>query len=208
MEPVADHLLPPAARGPARRSRSRYIVGVPCEEKVKRGPVIVATEREQRLARWRVRHPDDTRGGPPNLVILALGLVAGLAAGAYIADRLGGLQGIAGRVRRPRSTRVHDEAPDTSSETSRSLSDVAIASGQTVSFVSHDPELEDRVLQALTTDPVLRECSIDIGAIAPATIELTGPVGSDAEAARAAVVAGGVRGVEQVINHLAVSRGN
>jgi len=52
------------------------------------------------MARWTVRHHDDESSAGRGLAFLAVGLVAGLAAGAYLAHRLGGVTGISERVRR------------------------------------------------------------------------------------------------------------
>jgi hypothetical protein len=71
-------------------------------------------------------------------------------------------------------------------------------------FASADPELEDRVLNAFTNDPVLAERAIDIGAVNPGTIELTGAVYTDGEYEHATIVTRGVPGVETVVNRLAI----
>lgn len=64
--------------------------------------------------------------------------------------------------------------------------------------------LETRVLEAFHNDPVLRERAIDIGAIAPGVIELTGWVYGDDEIRHALTLARGVPDVEHVVNQLAV----
>jgi hypothetical protein len=71
-------------------------------------------------------------------------------------------------------------------------------------FSSADPELEDRVLEAFTNDPILSERAVDIGAVRPATIELIGTVYSEEEYEYASTLTGGVPGVEKVVNHLVV----
>jgi hypothetical protein len=48
---------------------------------------------------WRVRHRDDGPSAGVGLTFLAVGMVAGLALGAFLADRLGGVGGISARVR-------------------------------------------------------------------------------------------------------------
>lgn len=64
--------------------------------------------------------------------------------------------------------------------------------------------LEARVLEAFHNDPILRERAIDIGAIAPGVIELTGWVYGDDEIKHAITLARGVIDVEHVVNQLAV----
>jgi hypothetical protein len=64
--------------------------------------------------------------------------------------------------------------------------------------------LEARVLEAFHHDPVLRERAIDIGAIAPGVIELTGWVYGADEIRHALTLARGVPAVAHVVNQLAV----
>ncbi|HET7273542.1 MAG TPA: BON domain-containing protein [Longimicrobiaceae bacterium] len=62
--------------------------------------------------------------------------------------------------------------------------------------------LEDAVLDAFLSDPVLGERGIDVGAISPGIIELSGSVVTDQEAAHAVHVANGVVGVSTVVNRM------
>ena len=71
-------------------------------------------------------------------------------------------------------------------------------------FSSADPDLEERVLEAFTNDPILSERAVDIGAIRASTIELVGTVFSDEELDYATTLTGGVPGVEKVVNRLVV----
>jgi hypothetical protein len=64
--------------------------------------------------------------------------------------------------------------------------------------------LETRVLEEFHDDVILSRRAIDIGAIAPGVIELTGWVRSEDEAARASSVAGRAPGVETVVNRITV----
>jgi hypothetical protein len=64
--------------------------------------------------------------------------------------------------------------------------------------------LETRVLEAFHHDPVLRERAIDIGAIAPGVIELTGWVHASEEVQHAVTIARGIPDVQHVVNQLAV----
>ena len=215
----------------------------------------------------------DTSLGGGGITMLAVGLLAGLAAGGYLAHRLGGVTGITGRIRRllphpsrrprtrmaPAADEDDEEAFDSSfntdydedhqtmmeadGEDDRGESDeeelVAespggegadgddhydddlddddfdededeeddddlAAVGADEDFASADPDLEDRVLEAFVNDPVLRERAVDIGAIDPGTIELTGAVRVEVERERATTIAGGVPGVRSVVNHLSV----
>lgn len=66
-------------------------------------------------------------------------------------------------------------------------------------------DLEERVLDAFQNDPMLAHRAIDIGAVSPGQIELTGWVSAPAEIDYALIIARGVPGVEQVVNSLAAS---
>lgn len=64
------------------------------------------------MQRWRMRHRDDRPSAGIGLAFLAVGMVAGLAIGAVLADRLGGVRGISARVRgRMRSPRDRTDLP-------------------------------------------------------------------------------------------------
>jgi hypothetical protein len=52
------------------------------------------------MARWRIRHQEPEPMSAGKIALLAAGVVAGLAAGAYVAHRLGGVSGISARVRK------------------------------------------------------------------------------------------------------------
>src|SRR5579871_258702 len=52
------------------------------------------------MARWLVRHHDDGPSAGRGLLALVVGLAAGVAAGAFLAQRFGGMSGISSRVRR------------------------------------------------------------------------------------------------------------
>jgi hypothetical protein len=60
------------------------------------------------------------------------------------------------------------------------------------------------VLKAFVADPVFRERAVDIGALEPSVIELSGWVLTKAERMRATAVAKGIPGVLTVVNELLV----
>jgi BON domain len=223
------------------------------------------------MARWRVRHHEPESMGAGKIALLAAGVLAGLAAGAYVAHRLGGVSGISARVRKRWPTRGERDAAETGDDDDREVAgdgphathdvadayaadhaatydsdddadydaefdedededageddddaefggdddaeddDLAAPDGDADreddgedEFASADPELEDRVLEAFVNDPVLAECPVDIGAIRQGTIELTGSVQTREEYEHATTLAGGVPGVETVVNRLDV----
>lgn len=63
-------------------------------------------------------------------------------------------------------------------------------------------ELEDVVLDAFLSDGTLSERGIDVGAISPGIIELSGSVWTDSEADRAVRLASSLPGVRSVINRM------
>jgi hypothetical protein len=119
-----------------------------------------------------------------------IGAFAGLALGVLISRGLAGSRAATGdlgerarsAVRRLRPARLHRLA------------------GEQEELDS----LEDAVLHAFLGDDVLRERAIDIGAISPGIIEISGAVNTEAEARRAVGVANGIQGVRTVVNRLEV----
>jgi hypothetical protein len=67
-------------------------------------------------------------------------------------------------------------------------------------------QLEDSVLDAFLGDEVLSERGIDVGAISPGIIELSGSVWTQDEFDRATHVANGVAGVHTVVNRMDVEQ--
>lgn len=65
-------------------------------------------------------------------------------------------------------------------------------------------QLEELVLDAFLADPILGERGIDIGAISPGIIELSGSVRSEEEADQAVHAANAVEGVRTVVNRLEI----
>ena len=61
------------------------------------------------------------------------------------------------------------------------------------------------MLEAFENDPMLAHRAIDIGALAPGEVELTGWVAEQAEIDYAMTIARGVPGVEHVRNSLAAN---
>ncbi|MBC8089715.1 MAG: BON domain-containing protein, partial [Phycisphaerae bacterium] len=170
-----------------------------------------------------------------SILLVALGALTGLAVGAVIADRVGGLDGLlqakAGRSRKRRGGQLdHDELAiaaaadnqdhdqdyaehaDDDDDASPYADDDAIATATADDYVADrgvpdETELEERVLEAFHNDPVLAERAIDIGAIGTGVIELTGWVQASWEIAHAVTLARGVPDVTTVVDRLAVRDG-
>jgi hypothetical protein len=132
------------------------------------------------------------------------GALAGFAAGILVAHRMGGVAGIASRVRErfggTSAEEFGDEAGYETDEFDAEFDEIGIGAG-----AGEDAEeLEQRVLHAYENDPILAERPVDIGAISDGIVELTGWVNSEEEAAHAVTLARGVPGVDTVVNRLAV----
>lgn len=145
---------------------------------------------------------EDESSAAGTVTSVLLGAVAGFAVGMLVAQRVGGLSGLANRVRGslPDVGELAGSQPvvaDDYADYDDYEDDELEASGE-------GSELEERVLEAFRNDPILSERAIDIGAIDEGIVELTGWVNADDESQQAVVVARGVPGVETVVNRLAV----
>jgi BON domain len=139
------------------------------------------------------RYHDDDSSLASMVTGLTVGALAGFAAGVVLAQKVGGISGIASRVRE----RFH------ASEEEERIG----GHGYSVyddDEEGEDPTLEERVLEAFRNDPILSERAIDIGAIGDGVIELTGWVDTEEESEHAVTIARGVPGVETVVNRLAI----
>src|SRR5678815_1165200 len=141
----------------------------------------------------------DEESNVASALYIALGALAGFAAGVVVAQQYGGISGITDRIRE-KIGRAQPGEHDTGEHESYEDED---------EYDDHerplDPteQLEERVLEAFRNDPILSERAIDIGAIDDGIVELTSWVNADDEAQQAVVVARGVPGVETVGNRLA-----
>jgi hypothetical protein len=150
------------------------------------------------MSRFRYRYRDE-ESSSSGLLYLAAGAALGMAAGIFVAQKFGGVSGLTARVRDRigRAGREEDEDEYYGDEEDE------IEDDEEGDFVP-DEQLEERVLEAFRNDPVLSERAVDIGAIGTGTIELTGWVHDAEESDHARTVAGGVPGVESVVNRLEV----
>lgn len=157
----------------------------------------------------RFRYRDESPRMSEGMIFLAIGAVAGAAAGVAIVQKFGGFSAIAARLRDRLGAAgeaaehfaadgfegEYEDDEDDENDESEDGDD---------SELSPLEELEERVLDAYHNDPVLSERAIDIGAIDEGIIELTGWVYAAAEAEHAVTVARGTPGVDTVLNRLAV----
>jgi hypothetical protein len=146
----------------------------------------------------------DRESSSTGAMFVAVGALAGLAAGVLLAQRYGGLSGLSQRVRGRFSDATEGEE-DTEARFGPSGHDVPEYDDEPLGDDADEGEmLEERVLEAFRNDPVLSERAIDIGAIGTGIIELTGWVHAEDETHHAVTVTRGVPGVETVVNRLTV----
>lgn len=167
------------------------------------------------MSPFRYREEESTAAGA---LYVALGALAGFAAGVIVAQQYGGISGLTSKIR-DRMGSIMNGAEIEEEEENEQLG----AQGQDHDYDDGyddddegyddeagdeplDPteELEERVLEAFRNDPILSERAIDIGAIDEGIVELTGWVNAEDEADQAVVIARGVPGVDTVVNRLSV----
>jgi Ni/Co efflux regulator RcnB len=146
----------------------------------------------------RHRFPQQRAGTGEGLIYLAIGAVAGIAAGVVVAQKFGGFSALATKLRERLGAEEDDEF------VADEYDDYDEEEYDGEEELSPLEELEERVLEAYHNDPILSERAIDIGAIDEGIIELTGWVYAASEAEHAVTVARGTPGVETVLNRLAV----
>jgi len=174
------------------------------------------------MHKYRIRYEEPESGG--TFASLMIGAVAGFAVGMLVAQKSGGIAGIAARVKDrwaelEESEADDDELPKTEAAHERDFDDALDEAeledeeSLEAEFEAEEPDeddvhaaLEDHVLEAFQADSTLRERAIDISAVGDGLIELSGWVDSDDESHHAAAVARRVEGVESVVNRLAIGR--
>ncbi|HEX6807117.1 MAG TPA: BON domain-containing protein [Gemmatimonadaceae bacterium] len=174
------------------------------------------------MPRYRIRYEEPESGG--TFASLMIGAVAGFAVGILVAQKSGGIAGIAARVKDRWAELEESETDDEELSESESahesdfddeLDEEELEDDEALeaAFEAEDAEeedahaaLEDHVLEAFQADSTLRERAIDISAVGDGLIELSGWVDSDDESHHAAAVARRVEGVESVVNRLAIGR--
>ena len=177
----------------------------------------------------RYRDDDSSTG---TIATVMLGALAGFAVGMFVAQRLGGFNGIATRLKRatqedgqpPRRFDFADEPLDEAGDGDEDGVESLRAAQEDEDFNGMDdagdedealadedadedetlPLLEERVLEAFNNDPILAERAVDIGSMGRGVIELAGWVDTDDEAEHAMTIARGVPGVDTVLNRLMV----
>ncbi|HTL96827.1 MAG TPA: BON domain-containing protein [Gemmatimonadaceae bacterium] len=174
------------------------------------------------MPRYRIRYEEPESGG--TIASLMIGAVAGFAVGMIVAQKSGGIAGIAARVKDrwaeleeseaddeelPESESAHESHFDEELEEAELEDDESLEAEFEAEEAEEEDEhaaLEDHVLEAFQADSTLRERAIDISAVGDGLIELSGWVDTDDESHHAAAVARRVEGVESVVNRLAIGQ--
>ena len=138
-----------------------------------------------------IRYRDENPSIGGIIASITAGAVAGFAVGVVVAQKMGGLSGIAARI----SRRFPD---DDGSELHHGYGEDDLEELQADSAMM----LEEEVLDAFENDPVLSERAIDIASVGTGVIELSGWVRNEAESRRAEAVTRRVTGVDAVVNRL------
>ncbi len=156
----------------------------------------------------------DEESSASSALYVALGALAGFAAGVVVAQQYGGISGITAKLRDRFGKVGQDSEDDQELQLDAHAHDHEYEGDDEDEEFDDDStddgpydateELEERVLEAFRNDPVLSERAIDIGAIDEGVVELTGWVNADDESQQAVVVARGVIGVDTIVNRLAV----
>lgn len=141
----------------------------------------------------------DEESSATGALYVALGVLAGFAAGVVVAQHYGGLSGLTDRIRKGLGRAQAGAADD-----EHDGYDDADDYDDYERPLDPTEELEERVLEAFRNDPILSERAIDIGAIDEGIVELTGWVNAADEAEQAVVITRGVPGVDTVVNRLAI----
>jgi BON domain len=149
------------------------------------------------------RYRDDESSSTGTVLGILAGAVAGFAVGMYVAQRVGGLDGLTAKLRR-RGVRHTDDTLRGAHAADEDVEDFDDIEGDEFEDEDYDESLEEHVLEAFRNDPILAERAVDIGSIGDGVIELAGWVESEDESAHAVTIARGVPGVDTVVNRIAI----
>ncbi|MEO5568814.1 MAG: BON domain-containing protein, partial [Gemmatimonadaceae bacterium] len=151
----------------------------------------------------RFRYADDESSSTSTVLGVLAGAIGGFALGMYVAQRVGGIEGLTSKIKSLRKQPLGG--------LSTAGQDLTPAYDELDDFEEDDFEdddadlgLEERVLEAYRNDPILCERAVDIGAIGEGIIELAGWVDTEQEGELAVTIARGVPGVDTVVNRLAI----
>ena len=148
----------------------------------------------------RFRYRDEESSSTSTILGVLAGAIGGFALGMYVAQRVGGIEGLTSKLRRRKKG---EPAAGVSTDHFDEYDELDDFSEDEIEG-DLDEGLEERVLEAYRNDPVLCERAVDIGSIGEGIIELAGWVDTEEEAEHAVTIARGVPGVDTVVNRLAI----
>jgi hypothetical protein len=150
----------------------------------------------------RFRYRDEESSSTSTILGVLAGAIGGFALGMYVAQRVGGIEGLKSKLGRMRKQPVGGlSTAATDPEAYDDFDDIEEDDLEANEF---DQGLEERVLEAYRNDPILAERAVDIGSIGEGIIELAGWVETEEEGEHAVTIARGVPGVDTVVNRLAI----
>jgi hypothetical protein len=149
------------------------------------------------MSRFRFR--DDEPSSTSTIIGVLAGAIGGFALGMYVAQRVGGFEGLASRFKARKGAGSGEIPPSFDGEDEFDDIEEDDLEGDEA-----DQGLEERVLEAYRNDPILAERAVDIGSIGDGIIELAGWVDTESESEHAVTLARGVPGVDTVVNRLAI----
>jgi len=152
----------------------------------------------------RFRYRDEDSSSNATIIGVMADAHAGIAAGMYVAQRVGGVSGLRSKFGRRRGAEDEEQALRDQYDAQRDTGDFDDFEEDELEGEGYDEGLEERVLEAFRNDPILSERAIDIGSISDAAIELAGWVEDEDEAQHAVTIARGVPGVDTVVNRIAI----
>jgi hypothetical protein len=145
-------------------------------------------------------HYRDEESSASTVLAVIAGAIGGFALGMYVAQRVGGLEGLKSKLARVRGA-GGKSGPEFEPAADDDFDDIE---EDDFEGDEADQGLEERVLEAYRNDPILAERAVDIGSIGEGIIELAGWVDTEDEAEHAVTLARGVPGVDTVVNRLAI----
>jgi len=148
------------------------------------------------MSRFRFR--DDDSSSASTILAVIAGAVGGFALGMYVAQRVGGLEGLKSKLA---ARRGGGDVPHPFDHDEDEFDEIE---SDDLEGEEIDQDLEERVLEAYRNDPILAERAVDIGSIGTGIVELAGWVETEEESNHAVTLARGVPGVDTVVNRLAI----
>src|SRR5258708_26018425 len=125
------------------------------------------------MSRFRFR--DDEPSSTSTIVGVLAGAIGGFALGMYVAQRVGGFEGLTARFKARKGSGSSDIPQSLDNDEFDDIEEDDLEGDEV------DQGLEERVLEAFRNDPILAERAVDIGSIGDGIIELAGWADTESE---------------------------